>query len=305
MGIGLIARILVLAAGTLVAATFASRGEARAYHVLYSFCAQTNCADGSEPLAGLIMDKWENLYGTTALGGANGRGTVFQLTPGGTETVLYSFCAQTNCADGANPGAALIMDEAGNLYGTTPVGGANDRGTVFELTPSGRETVLYSFCAQHGCADGSTPLAALIMDKWENLYGTTDVGGANDQGTVFELTHRGTETVLYSFCAQTNCADGARTRASLIMDKRGNLYGTTLIGGRNNNTFRDGGGTVFELTPGGRETVLYSFCAQTNCADGALPQAGLIMDKAGNLYGTTVQGGANNFLGGVVFQLTP
>jgi len=171
---------------------------------------------------------------------------VFRLTPRGVETVLYSFCAQTNCADGANPGAALIMDEAENLYGTTPVGGANDRGTVFELTPGGRETVLYSFCAQTNCTDGATPTAGLIMDKAGNLYGTTfHGGGTSDDGTVFVLTHRGTETVLYSFCAQTDCGDGA------------------------------------------------------------LPQAGLIMDKAGNLYGTTVQGGANNFLGGVVFQLTP
>ena len=231
---------------------------------------------------------------------------MFRLTPRGVETVLYSFCAQTNCADGANPGAALIMDEAENLYGTTPVGGANDRGTVFELTPGGRETVLYSFCAQTSCVDGSTPLAALIVDKRGNLYGTTAAGGANNLsfpggvGTVFELMPNGTETLPYSFCAQTNCTDGATPTAGLIMDKAGNLYGTTFHGGGTS-----GDGTMFELTPGGTETVLYSFCAQTNCADGALPQAGLIMDKAGNLYGTTVQGGANNFLGGVVFQLTP
>ena len=180
---------------------------------------------------------------------------------------------------------------------------------MFRLTPRGVETVLYSFCAQTNCADGALPEAAgpsLIVDKRGNLYGTTAAGGANNisfpggVGTVFELMPSGTETLLYSFCAQTNCTDGATPTAGLIMDKAGNLYGTTFHGGGTSDD-----GTVFELTHRGTETVLYSFCAQTDCGDGALPQAGLIMDKAGNLYGTTVQGGANNFLGGVVFQLTP
>jgi uncharacterized repeat protein (TIGR03803 family) len=285
--------------------------------VLYSFCSQTNCADGAQPVAGLIMDGAGNLYGTTQGGGnASGQGVVFQLRrhhqhrgTAWTETVLYSFCSQTDCADGARPSAGLTIDGAGNLYGTTGIGG-NGRGVVFELTPdqtptAWTETVLYRFCAQSNCADGAYPEAGLIMDGAGNLYGTTafgGIGGAGGGGVVFELTPgqtgtAWTETMLYSFCAQTNCADGEFPYAGLIMDGAGNLYGTTYYGG--------GRGVVFQLTPdetgaAWTETVLYRFCSHTNCPDGAYPEAGLIMDGTGNLYGTTVIGGNGS---GVVFAL--
>jgi uncharacterized repeat protein (TIGR03803 family) len=295
--------------------------------VLYSFCAQggTNCIDGLQPVGGLIVDAAGHLYGTTGLGGAHDGGTVFELTPNAartkwTETVLYSFCARggTNCTDGLQPVAGLIIDKAGHLYGTTQGGGAHNGGAVFELTPNAAgtrwtETVLYSFCAQGGnnCSDGAVPSAGLITDAAGRLYGTTDLGGAHDEGIVFELTPyaagtKWTETVLYSFCAQggANCTDGLQPVAGLTIDAAGHLYGTTQGGGARNE------GTVFELTPNAAgtkwtEKALYSFCTQggTNCTDGNAPAAGLIVDAAGDLYGTTYCGGAHNQ--GTVFELRP
>jgi uncharacterized repeat protein (TIGR03803 family) len=287
--------------------------------VLYSFCSQNSCADGTNPFAPLIMDGFGNLYGRTAFGGSNSAGTVFKLAPSGTgwtETVLYSFCAQggSSCTDGGGLGAAagLIMGGSGNLYGTTIGGGMHGGGVVFQLAPNGNgwtETVLYSFCAQGGtsCADGSYPYSGLIMDGAGNLYGTTESGGSYGEGTVFKIAPSGSawaETVLYSFCAQggSTCTDGASPRATLILDGAGDLYGTTVQGGKY------GAGAAFQLAPSGSgwaETVLYSFCAQggISCVDGSYPYSGLIMDGAGNLYGTTESGGAHG--AGTVYKLAP
>jgi uncharacterized repeat protein (TIGR03803 family) len=294
--------------------------------VLYTFCTQDNCTDGASPEAGPALDQKGNLYGTTYYGGAYdgcnplggyGCGVVFKLTPKGKETVLYNFCAQTNCTDGTYPSAGLIFDQKGNLYGTTITGGAIGGGVVFKLSPEGKETVLYSFCAQTNCADGAAPEAGLIFDQKGNLYGTTKTGGAHNSGqgggVVFKLTPEGKETVLYSFCAQTNCADGSWPVAGLVFDQKGNLYGTTAVGGAYDGCYPGGlgCGVAFKLTPEGRETVLYSFCAQINCTDGANPAAGLVFDQKGKLYGTTASGGDNNngycsYGGcGVVFKLTP
>ena len=247
--------------------------------VLHSFA----WSDGALPYGGLIADSAGNLYGTTWNGGSGSCGTVFKLSPSGTETVLYSF---TCGIDGAYPYAGLIADGAGNLYGTTSGGGASYAGTAFKLSPSGTETVLYSFT---GGTDGGHPYAGLIADGGGNLYGTTGGGGALNAGTVFKLSPSGTETVLYSFACS---ADGASPYAGLIADSAGNLYGTSLGGCAASN------GTVFKVTPSGM-TVLYSF---TGGADGALPYAGLIADSAGNLYGTTYSGGTA-FVG-TVFKLT-
>jgi uncharacterized repeat protein (TIGR03803 family) len=198
--------------------------------ILYSFGV---APDGEEPEAGLIMDSAENLYGTTEAGGVHGGdGTVFKIASG-TETVLYSFGA--SATDGQQPEADLIMDSAGNLYGTTAGGGANGHGTIFKIGPSGTETILYSFGAS--ATDGQAPFAGLIMDSAGNFYGTTDGGGANGDGTVFKISTSGTETVLYSFGA--NAIDGQNPTAGLIMDSAGNLYGTTYAGGAK------GWGTVF------------------------------------------------------------
>jgi uncharacterized repeat protein (TIGR03803 family) len=293
--------------GTLVilAVTLAGGASAQGnYKTLYKF---KGGKDGADPSGSLIFDPAGNLYGTTRFGGL-GAGTVFQLAPnqsgGWTESVLYSFCSLANCADGNWPITGLIFDPAGNLYGTTRFGGANDAGTVFQLTPNQNggwtESVLYSFCSLVNCAD--QPFTGLIFDPAGNLYGTTYYGGAYDSGTVFQLmpNQKGgwTESVLYSFC----CADGAGPVAGLIFDRAGNLYGTTFEGG-----LGAVGGTVFQLTPnqngGWTERVLHRFCSLTNCADGEQPEAGLIFDPAGNLYGTTTQGGAHN--SGTVFQLMP
>jgi len=283
--------------------------------VLYSFCAQSSCADGTGPNDGLLMDAASGtLYGTTTRGGSNNDGTIFALTPNQartawTHTILYSFCAnpQTLCSDGAIPDGGVIRDGAGNFYGTTQAGGVpNDRGVVFMLTPGGTENVLYSFGAYS--TDGVNPVAGLIMDGSGNLYGTTYQGGnASNGGMVFKLTPSAqlpwTETALYTFCSQTNCTDGGFSEAGLIRDAAGNLYGTTVTGGVAGGCNGPGCGTAFMLTPGGTHTVLYTFCSQSNCTDGALPYGGLLMDGAGNLYGTTKSGG--NGAGGVVFELTP
>ena len=259
--------------------------------VLYAFAGVPS--DGANPSAGLIEDKQGNLYGTAEAAG-KGAGIVFEVAPNGTETVLYFFCSQTNCTDGAFPEAGLIVDSAGNFYSTTYEGGAYGRGTVFKLAPNGTETVLYSFCVKTNCTDGYGPVAGLVEDKKGNLYGTTFAGGASNAGTVFKLSPNGTETVLHSF---TGGSDGSDPRAGLIM-KGGNLYGTTEYGGAN------GDGTVFEVTRDGTETVLHVF--GDNGLYGAEPEGGLIEDSAGNFYGTTAAGGANGANnGGTAFRLAP
>lgn len=255
--------------------------------VLYSF---TGGADGYQPIGGLVLDKLGNLYGTTQSGGANGGvGTVFKLTPTGTETVLYSF---TGGADGAYPQGGLIFDKVGNLYGTTAQGGdpSCSCGTVFKVAPTGTETVLYSFPV--GGADGGYPNGALVLGKKGYLYGTTSSYGSGNNGTVFKVSPTGKETTLYSFAGTP---DGGQPDGSLVFDKKGNLYGTTQAGGVS------GIGTVFELTPAGVETLLHSF---TDNPDGSGPRyGGLVLDALGNLYGTTAFGGANGQ--GTVFKVAP
>ena len=269
--------------------------EAQTETVLYSFCAQTGCPDGSNPRADLVMDTAGNLYGTTLYGGTSSVGTVFELSPSGTETVLHSFAASHT--DGHYPYAGLLMDTTGNLYGTAQSGGAKGLGTVFKRSPNGTETLLYSFCVLAACADGYHPRAGLIMDTKGNLYGTAFDGGAYDAGAVFELSPSGTETVLHSFCQQTGCPDGYYPQAGLVMDTNGNLYGTTLYNGAY------GGGTVFKISSDGTATTFYNFCTATGCKNGRYPQAGLILDTNGNLYGTTFGGGAHGQ--GTVFELSP
>lgn len=249
--------------------------------VLYSFLGGN---DGGNPVAGLVSDAKGNLYGTTQAGGANSVGVVFKLTPSGREIVLHSF---SGSPDGANPYGALVTDANGNLYGTTLNGGVNNDGTVFKITPRGRESVLYSFGGAAG--DGINPYAGLVMDANGIFYGTTKIGGANNEGIVFRVTLRGKETVLYSFAG----IHGEQPVAALITDASGNLYGTTLYGGR------DDSGVVFKLTPQGRETVLHSFSG----GDGVNPEGSLAIDADGNLYGTTFLGGADMY--GTVFKVTP
>jgi uncharacterized repeat protein (TIGR03803 family) len=264
--------------------------------VLYCF---KMAANGAYPSGGLVRDTQGNLYGTTGSGGGvtsgdcypNGCGTVFEVTPKGKETVLHVFAGQG--VDGAVPRAGLTQDAQGNLYGTTMYDGAYYGGTVFELTASGHYAVLYNF-SYSGVDDGNDPMAPLLLDAQGNFYGTTGHGGAYGDGTVFELTPTGAETILHSF----NHADGQLPVAGLIQDAQGNLYGTTAMGGAYGGAY--GYGTVFEVTLSGTTTVLHSF---TGGADGANPEAGLVWDAQGNLYGTTNDGGAYGC--GTVFKLTP
>jgi uncharacterized repeat protein (TIGR03803 family) len=265
--------------------------------VLYSFGSQSG--DGYRPWAGLVFDKKGNLYGTTFNGGNFDYGTVFEITKAGREKVLYSFSGPPG--DGSLPLAGLVFDKGGNLYGTTTAGGEYGGpfvggGTVFEVTADGTEKVLYSFCSQPNCTDGTSPYAGLVFDKKGNLYGTTFEGGVSSYGTVFEITSDGMEKVLYSFCPQGYpCSDGYNPYAGLIFDKKRNLYGTTYQGGT------QGWGTVFEITKAGTEKVLYNF-NPGNGSDGYNPYAGLIFDDEGNLYGTTIAGGLSS--GGTVFEVT-
>jgi uncharacterized repeat protein (TIGR03803 family) len=286
-----------------------------------------NGADGAQPVAGLIADSKGNLFGTTLSGGAQNSGTVFEVAKtdhgyASTPTVLVSFCSLPNCADGAQPQAGLIFDAKGNLFGTTSLGGANGNGTVFEIAKTDHgyastPTVLVSFCSLPNCADGRLPEAPLIADAKGNLFGTTLFGGANDQGTVFEIAktdhgYASTPTVLVSFCSLPNCVDGRLPLAPLIFDTKGNLFGTTTGGGAVTGIDGVGGGlgTVFEVAKtdhgyASTPTVLVSFCSLPNCADGAFPRAGLIVDAKGNLFSTTTAIGINPSLGvlGTVFEI--
>jgi uncharacterized repeat protein (TIGR03803 family) len=261
--------------------------------VLYSFTPGT---DGiGTPFAGVIRDAAGNLYGTTADGGPFSSGTVFKVDTTGKETVLYTFTGGWGGTDGYLPAGALVRDAAGNLYGTTQLGGNYSFGTVFKVDSAGKETVLYRF---RGGSNGDQPVGGVIMDKAGDLYGTTQGGGTSYDGTVFKLNPVGNKPVLYSFASGV---DGSQPDAGVIADVAGNLYGTTAYGG-GIACFGGGCGTVFKLDKTGKETVLYSF---TGGADGALPVAGLVRDAAGNLYGTADYGGDSVCGCGVVFKIAP
>jgi len=197
----------------------------------------------------------------------------------------------------------LVQATNGNFYGTTYSGGAFGYGTVFEMTPSGKVTALYSFCSQSNCADGEYPIAGLIQAGDGNFYGTTQQGGAcwipTGCGTVFRISPTGTLTTLYRFCSQSGgeCTDGQWPSGGLIQARNKNLYGTTSSGGSH------GSGTVFAISPSGAVTTLYSFCALSGCADGKIPETGLVQDSSGSFYGTTYAGGVYD--DGTVFRITP
>jgi len=259
---------------------------------LYSFCSQSGCTDGEDPVAGLVQATNGDFYGTTYYLGANGNGgTVFKITASGTLTTLYSFCSQSGCTDGANPNAGLVQGINGDFYGTTQRGGAYGEGTVFKITPSGALTTLHSFDG----TDGEQPVAGLVQASNGDFYGTTSISGACEGGTLYKITPSGALTTLHIFgCTDT---DGSNPEAGLIQATNGDLYGVTPFGGAN------GDGTVFEITPSGTLTILYSFCSQSGCTDGEQPPAGLVQATNGDFYGTTYGGGANGL--GTVFKITP
>jgi uncharacterized repeat protein (TIGR03803 family) len=270
---------LALALVLVAAAFVAQPAEAQTFTVLYAFTGSPT--DGAYPDAGLVMDAKGDLYGTTSGGGSANNGTIFEVTGEGQETVLYNFTGGT---DGSESEATLVLLN-GTLFGTTDFGGTHNYGTVFELNSKGKEAAV-SFTG----SNGENPFAGLVISAG-NGYGTTYYGGTFGQGTVFKVTSSGKVTALHSFTG--GAMDGANPWAGLVVDAKGNLYGTTSVGGTYNL------GTVFEVTPAGEETVLHSFSGGTT--DGARPEAGLIVDANGNFYGTTVVGGVNNY--GTVFEL--
>ena len=258
--------------------------------VLHSF---TGSPDGAQPYAGLVMDNSGNLYGTTENGGASGFGTVFKVDNDGTETVLHSFAGGSS--DGADPTARVILDATGNLFGTTFAGGSSDKGTVFKLDTTNVETVLYNFT---GDADGGNPFGGVTLGQDGTLYGTTENGGSKSphqygccKGVLFAVIgtfSSGSEKVLYTF---TGGKDGGTPAADLVL-YNGALYGTTLSGGPGRR------GTAFSVSiASGQEQVLHGF---TGKSDGASPQAGLLINAAGAIYGTAEKGG--RFKQGTVFQ---
>jgi uncharacterized repeat protein (TIGR03803 family) len=204
---------------------------------LHSFCAQMNCTDGDEPSAGLVQGTDGNFYGTTELGGVNSVGTVFKIRSGGKLIALYSFCAKEKCSDGIEPLVGLLQAADGNFYGTTALGGANDYGTIFKITPRGKLTTLHRFAGYP--TEGERPYGPLVQGTDGNFYGTTTLGGANNYGTIFKITRRGTLTTLHDF----NFTDGAGVDGGLIQATDGSFYGTANSGGQ-------GYGTVFSLSTG-------------------------------------------------------
>jgi uncharacterized repeat protein (TIGR03803 family) len=272
--------------------------------VVYSFAG---VPDGATPFSGLTLDSKGDLYGTTFFGGTGkcpraqygGCGTVFKLSPDGTEIVLYSFAGGT---DGALPVGVLLRDSQGNLYGTTENGGAYNCpdsslpgcGTVFMLNATGTETILHSFAGAPN--DGEAPIGGVTVGAGGNLYGTTFVGGTYNYGTVFELTRTGAEKLLYSFGGIPN--DGEAPPGGVVSDPHGNLYGTTQQGG-GTGCAGSGCGTLFRVTQGGKEISLPLNYGPAGC----VPFASLIRDAAGNLYGTTTNCGTSS--DGTVFELTP
>ena len=276
---------------------FSTPLSAARYQILYSFMA--NSIDGGRPYGGVVFDAAGNLYGTTFADGKYQGGTVFELSPqtggGWTETILHNF------STGQQPWAGLAIDAAGNLYGTTTQGGAFGQGIVFELSPTSGGGWTYTRLHSFGAGkDGQGPYGALVMDAAGNLYGTTMGGGAFQQGTVFELSPVSgggwSEKILHHF--NDNGQDGTGPAAGVTFDSAGNLYGTTFKGGSMNV------GTVYRLSSvsgGWAYKVLHTF--GTKASDGQYPWAGVIVDAAANIYGTTENGG--EFGQGMVFALMP
>jgi len=271
------------------------------YKPLYDFCGSDNCP--YNPNGDLIFDAAGNLYGTTFQGGDFGAGVAFQLSPQSDGTWKHTTLFEFNGKDqGGNPRAGLAMDAAGNLYGTTTEDGAFGEGTVFELSPSGDGTWKLATILTFNGKNGAVPQAHLILDAAGNLYGTTTAGGdpacdGNGCGTVFELSPIANGTWKHTVLLKFDVKNGVGSYAPLIFDAAGNLYGTAAGGGK----FNDG--LVFELSPQSngvwRQTTLFTF----DGTDGSLPLGGLVFDAAGNLYGTTANGGRFNT--GTVFELSP
>jgi uncharacterized repeat protein (TIGR03803 family) len=271
-----------LAVTFLVLAACAAQAQNYNEETIYSF---RGSPDGANPYGGVTQDSAGNLYGTTYQGGHYNLGTVFKLDTAGKETVLHSFGGQQ---DGAYPmGVTLVLDSAQNLYGTTSDGGGG-YGVIFTMNARGKETVLRILKQWNG----ATPYASVIRDADGNVYATAAAGGGENGGVVFKVTGVRKGKILHSFMGGEY---GRYPEAPLVEDAKGNFYGTTYYGG-------SCCGIVFKLNKNGSETPLHSFTSG-NGVDGFYPEAGLVLDGAGNLYGTTSQGGVGGINGGAVFKV--
>ncbi|MGO8671772.1 MAG: choice-of-anchor tandem repeat GloVer-containing protein, partial [Capsulimonadaceae bacterium] len=261
--------------------------------ILHSFNDGTVANDGEYPAANLLLGADGNFYGTTEYGGWSGSGTAYKVTTSGTVTILHNFSDGSVPDDGANPWAPLIQAFNGVLYGTTNAGGAGGNGTVFSMSTSGAETVLYSFAPITGTIDGTDPNAVLLGSDG-NLYGTTSAGGSAGFGTVYQLTTAGSETILHNFSDGTVAYDGANPQGALIQANDGDFYGTASEGGV-------GGGAAFRMTSSGTFTILHAFGDGSLTNDGLNPGGGLVQGIDGAVYGTTASDLA--FASGTVYRL--
>lgn len=282
--------------------------QAQTYKMLTGF----NPSFGENPLGPLVQGVDGNLYGVAETGGNTnsicpptegligaGCGAIFKVSPAGQLTMLYEFCSVSDCTDGAQPVGSLTLASNGNFYGVTLLGGNNNQGTVFKITPAGQLTTLYSFCSKANCADGASPVGGLVQGLNGSIFGVTTFGGAfNDSscalayhevgcGTLFEISPADQLTTLYSFCAQSDCADGSVPEAGLTLGSDGNLYGTTFGGGSSTVATcpQQGCGTVFRLSAFGHLSTIHTFCSLSSCRDGQNPSIGLTQAANGKLYG--------------------
>jgi uncharacterized repeat protein (TIGR03803 family) len=316
--------------GAGTAFELAKNGSSWTFSVLHTFCSVggSACSDGAQPsgtdiavtgslayvgaASGEPYDGASPLYGSTETGGANNAGVVFSLVPNGgawTETALYSFCTKADCADGASAGNLVLKNE-NLMYGTT----ARGHGSIFTLKYNARKKrwkyqLQYAFCTLANCADGDVP-TSITLAATGTLYGTTFGGGSSGTfcffssgcGTVFSVVPHGKHThekVLYNFCSISLCTDGAQPMPGLAIDATGALFGATNTGG--SDVCFDGCGVVFELQ-GAAETPLYQFCVPETCTEGTSPGAGVILDSAGNVFGTTNFGGSTG--GGTAYEIS-
>jgi len=268
-----------------------------AFAQTYTFSTLVNFPNSSKQSAvnpwPPVVDAAGNIYGSSFYGGKFNSGSIFKVTPSGALSVLYSFGSTPN--DGGLPQGALIRDAAGNLYGEAYEGGAKGFGIIFKVSPTGKETILYSFTDESAVS----AIPSLARDSSGNLYGY-NAAANNENGSVFKLAPNGTYTTLYTFCSLANCADGQKPVGGPIMKPDGKLYGVTAGGGTGTCPPVTSCGIVFQLDLNGNETVLHDFSAG---GDGFVPSAHLTQDSAGNLYGVTAGGGL--FLSGTIFKVDP
>jgi uncharacterized repeat protein (TIGR03803 family) len=284
---------LHVCAAFLFCAVAAVASSAQTFNVLTNF----ELANGIGPNGPLAQGFDGNFYGTTNSGWPRAVGTVFKVTPAGTLTTLYTFCPNTLCTDGERPLAGLTLGPDGNFYGTTDLGGANNLGTVFKVTPGGVLTTLYDFGSPE--VGSGSAISGLVRAGDGNFYGTTNGGGANHYGEVFKISAAGQFTTIYSFCSKSSCADGMYP-FGLTLGADGALYGTTLEGGVGNCGQGFTCGTIFRITTAGKLTRLYAF--PSGGAQGWMPVRSLVQGADGSFYGSTYDGGAND--AGTIFKLT-